>query len=183
MNQYLEKKKIDFVSAMDFFRKEINNLRTGRLNPNVLDEVQVEAYEVRNPLNTVANISNVDNGILIVPWDKTLLKNIEKAIVESDLGLGVVNEGDKLRLSMPPLTEENRRELVKKLNDKMEKTRIKLRQVRDNVKNIIEKAHEDKEITEDDKFLYVKELDELSADKNKELKVLRDNKEKAIMEI
>lgn len=183
MNKYLEEKQNDFLKALDFFKKEIASLRTGRLNPNILDDVQVEAYEAQNPLNTVANISNSDSGIVVVPWDKTLLKSIEKAIVAADLGLGVVNEGDKLRLSMPPLTEENRKDLVKKLNEKMEKARVQLRQVRDNIKSTIEKAHEDKEITEDDKFLYIKELDEKSADKNKELKDLRDNKEKAIMEI
>ncbi len=184
MNQYLETKQQDFTNALDFFKKEITTLRTGRINPSILDDVQVEAYEVINPLNTVANINVTDNSsILVVPWDKNLLKSIEKAITEANLGLGVTNEGDKLRLNMPPLTEENRKELVRKLNEKMEKTRIKLRQVRDSIKSVIEKAHEDKEITEDDKFLYIKELDEFSADKNKELKELRDNKEKAIMEI
>ncbi len=184
MNQYLQAKQGDFTNALDFFKKEIGSLRTGRANPSVLDIVQVEAYGVMNPLNAVGNIAVTDSrSIVIAAWDKGVMKNIEKAIVEADLGFGVVNEGDKIRLTVPPLTEENRKELVKKLSEKMEKVRIILRGVRDNVKNIIEKAFEDKEMSEDDKFRFIKELDEFSAKKNDELKDIRDRKEKDIMEI
>jgi len=184
MNQYLEAKQKDFVNALDFFKKEISAIRTGRANPAVLDGIQVEAYGVMNPLNAVGNIAVADSRcILIAPWDKAVIKSIEKAIVEANLGLGVVNEGDKIRLTVPPLTEENRKDLVKKLNEKMEKTRIILRTARDSVKNAIEKAYVDKEISEDDKFRFIKELDEFSAKKNDELKDTRDRKEKDIMEI
>ncbi len=184
MNQYVESGESNFVKALDFFKKEIANLRTGRINPSVLDKVQVEAYDVLNPLNAVSNISIVDSrSILIAPWDKGVIKSIEKAIVEADLGLGVVNEGDKIRLTAPPLTGENRQELVKILNEKMEKTRIILRSARDNVKNSIEKVFTAKDISEDDKFRFVKELDEFSAKKNEELKNIRDRKEQDIMEI
>ncbi len=184
MNQYLDNQQKDFNGALDFFKKEISTLRTGQANPSVLDAVQVEAYDTFNPLNAVANISVSDaRSMIIAPWDKGVIKSIEKALVEADLGLGVVNEGDKIRLSVPPLTEENRRDLVKKLNEKMERVRIILRSARDNVKNAIEKAQADKEIGEDDKFRYIKELDEFSAKKNEELKSIRDRKEKDIMEI
>lgn len=184
MNQFLQAKQNDFNNALEFFRKEIGTLRTGRANPGVLDNVSVEAYGIMNPLNAVANIALADSRCIVIsPWDKTVLKAIEKAIVEAGLGFGVVNEGDKIRLTVPPLTEENRKELVKKLNEKMEHTRVILRGVRDNVKNLIEKAFEDKEMSEDDKFRAVKELDEFSAKKNDELKDLRDRKEKDVMEI
>ncbi len=184
MNSYLENKQKDFAAALDFFRKEISTLRTGRANPGVLDAVQVEAYGSSNPLNTVANISLSDaRSILVVAWDKSILKSVEKAIVDAGLGLGVVNEGDKIRLTVPPLTEENRRELVKKLNEKMEKTRIILRNIREQVKAAIEKAFADKALGEDEKFRFVKELDEFTAKKNDELKEARDKKEKDIMEI
>jgi len=184
MNDYLQEKQGDFASALDFFKKEMASLRTGQANPSVLDAVQVEAYGVMNPVNAVANISVADNSsIVITPWDKGVIKAIEKGIVQADLGLGIVNEGDKIRLSVPPLTEENRRDLVKKLNEKMEKTRIIIRGVRDDIKDMIETAFEEKEMSEDDKFRFMKELDEFSARKNDELKTLRDNKEKSIMEI
>ncbi|NCT54969.1 ribosome recycling factor, partial [Candidatus Falkowbacteria bacterium] len=110
MNDYLQAKQGDFSSALDFFKKEIGSLRTGQANPSVLDAVQVEAYGVLNPVNAVGNISVADNSsIVITPWDKGVIKAIEKGIVQADLGLGIVNEGDKIRLSVPPLTEENRR--------------------------------------------------------------------------
>jgi ribosome recycling factor len=122
-------------------------------------------------------------SIIIVPWDKQFLKQLKKAIIDAGLGLGVTNEGDRIRLTVPALTEENRRALVKTLNEKMEKTRIILRQVRESVKNLVETAFEAKDISEDDKFRFIKELDEFSAKKNDELKSIRDHKEEDIMEI
>ena len=184
MNQYLESEQQDFESVLDFFKKEISSLRTGQANPSVLETIQVEAYGVMNPINAVGNISVSDaRSIIIAPWDKGVIKSIEKAIVDAGLGFGVVNEGDKIRLSVPPLTEENRKEIVKKLNEKMEKARVSLRQARDSVKNAIEDAFTAKEMSEDDKFRFIKELDEFSAKKNEELKSIRDRKEKDIMEI
>jgi len=184
MNQFLQSKQNDFASALEFFRKDVGSLRTGRANPAVLDSVQVEAYGVMNPVNAVGNIAVADaRSIVIVPWDKTVSKAIEKAIIDAGLGIGITNEGDKIRLTVPALTEENRKVLVKTLNEKMEKTRVILRQARDGVKNLIEKAYADKEISEDDKFRFMKELDEFSAKKNDELKDIRDRKEIDIMEI
>ena len=184
MNEFLQNKQTEFTNALDFFKREIGTLRTGRANPAVLDNVQVEAYGVMNPVNAVGNIAVSDaRSIVIVPWDKTVAKAIEKAIVDAGLGMGVTNEGDKIRLTVPPLTEENRKVLVKTLNEKMEKTRIILRQAREGVKNTIEKAFDDKEISEDDKFRFMKELDEFCAKKNDDLKDIRDRKETDIMEI
>lgn len=184
MNQYLESKQSDFVNALEFFKKEIQTLRTGRANPAILDGVQVEAYGVLNPLNAVGNISVSDaRSIIVAPWDKTVLKSIEKAIIEANLGLGVVNEGDKVRLTVPSLTEENRRELAKRLSEKMEKIRISLRQVRDEIKSKIEAAEDEKEISEDDKYRFIKELDDFATKKNEELKEIKERKEKDIMEI
>ncbi len=184
MNQYLQDKQGDFANALDFFKREISTLRTGRANPAVLDNIQVEAYGTMNPVNAVGNIAVSDaRSIVIVPWDKSVSKAIEKAIIDAGLGMGIVNEGDRIRLTVPALTEENRKALVKTLNEKMEKTRIILRQARDGIKNAIETAFDDKEISEDDKFRFMKELDEFSAKKNDELKSIRDRKEEDIMEI
>lgn len=184
MNQYLEKKQVDFAGALDFFKRDIGTLRTGRANPALLDGVQIEAYGVMNPLNAVANVTVADaRSILVTAWDKGVLKNVEKGIIDAGLGLGVVNDGDKIRLTIPALTEENRRELVRRLNEKMEKTRVILRQLREGVKHQIEGAFEEKSISEDDKFRFIKELDEFSSKKNDELKDIRDKKEQDIMEI
>ena len=184
MSNFLEENKEEFTSVIDFFKKDISSLRTGRANPIMLDGVQVEAYGVMGPLNSVANITISDSrSFVITPWDKSVTKAVEKGIVEANLGLGIVNEGDKIRLSIPPLTEENRKELVKKLNERLEKARISLRQVREDVKTNIEAEFEAKELTEDEKFRNEKELDEFVAKKNEELKDLRDKKDKDIMEI
>jgi len=184
MNKYVLEKRGESNGIIEFFKKEISNLRTGRATPSLLDGVFVDAYGVKTPLNGLANINVADSRSMIIsPWDKNTLKEIEKAIVEADLGVGVVNEGDKIRLSMPAMTEENRKNLVKKLNEKMEHARISFRQIRDDVKSEIEKAEKEKEISEDDKFKFISELDEESRRLNDEVKNIRDKKEEDIMRI
>ena len=184
MNAYIEEKKEDFEKILDFFKKDISTLRTGRANPSILERVFVEAYGVKTPLNGVANISVADSqSMLVAPWDKGVIKDVEKAIIDANLGLGVVNDGDKLRLSVPQMTEENRKDLVKKLNEKMEKARISVRQLRDDIKDEIEKDEKEKEISEDEKFSSVKELDEKIREFNDEIKGVRDIKESGIMTI
>jgi ribosome recycling factor len=184
MNEYIKAKEGDLKSAVDFFKKDISSLRTGRANPALLEGVFVEAYGIKNPISAIGTISVSDSKSMTVsPWDRNLLKDIEKGVVEADLGVGVVNEGDKIRISIPPMTEENRRELVRKLNEKMEKSRISLRQLREEMKESIEAAFDAKEITEDEKFKFIKELDEEIRKRNDELKEIRDGKEKEIMTI
>lgn len=184
MNQYLQAKEADFTRVAEFFKKEIGNIRTGRANTSILDNVRIEAYGAKNPLNAIANISVADGqSIIVAPWDKNLSKEIERGLLAADLGVSIVNEGSQLRLKMPPLTEENRHDLVKKLNEKYEKARIDLRQVRETVKDSIEKAFANKDIAEDDKFRFIKDLDEAIAKHNDSLKQVRDAKEKDIMTI
>ena len=184
MNTYIEEKGEDFEKILDFFKKDISVIRTGRANPAVLEGIFVEAYGVKTPLNGVANINVADSqSLLVAPWDKGVIKDVEKAIVEADLGLGVVNDGEKIRLSVPQMTEENRKDLVKKLNEKMEKARISVRQLRDDIKETVEKDEKEKEITEDDKFAHIKELDEKIREFNDEVKSIRDSKESDIMTI
>ena len=184
MNKYIQPKQEDFIKAQEFFKKEISGLRTGRANPLILDGIQVSAYGSKTPLNGVASISVPDGqSILIAPWDKNVIKDIEKAIADANLGVGVVNEGSQLRLTVPKMTEESRREMVRKLNDKHESARIAIRQIRDDIKNIIEREEKDKEITEDEKFLFIKELDEETGKQNESLKAIRNKKEQDIMTI
>lgn len=184
MNQFISNQADDFQKAVDFFIKDIANLRTGRAYPGLLDSVTIQVYGDYSPINALANISIPDSRcIVIAPWDRSVLKDIEKSLISADLGMGIVNEGDKIRLTIPALNEENRRELVKRLNEKMEESRIVLRQTREEVKNKIEAALATKEISEDDKFRFVKELDDFLTKKNDELKALRDKKETEIMTI
>ena len=184
MNNFLKSKEDDFSKAIDFFKKDIATLRTGRANPSVLEGLSVEVYGAKTPLNGAANISIADSkSITVAPWDKGLIKDIEKAIVDGDIGLGVVNEGDKIRLTVPQMTEDNRRDLVKKLNERMEKVRISIRQIRDDIKDDIESAEKNKEISEDDRFRFVKELDDKVRSINDDIKNIRDAKEVEIMTV
>ena len=184
MNKYINDKQEEFNKAIDFFKKDIASLRTGRANPAMLDSVQVEAYGSKTPISGMASITVPEaRSIVISPWDKNVMKDIEKAIINFDLGVSVVNEGDKLRLTVPQLTEENRMELVKKLNEKMEAARISIRQAREEIKDSIEQAEKSKEIAEDDKFKFIKELDEEVSVMNNKVKEIRDGKEKEIMTI
>lgn len=184
MNTYLEGQFEEFNKITEHFKKEISNLRTGRANPALIDAIMVDAYGAKTPINGLASISVPDaRCMLIAPWDKTVLKNIEKSLVDANLGLSIVNEGDKIRATVPLMTEENRKDLVKNLNERMEKARVSIRQVRDVVKEAIEQAEKDKKFGEDDKFRFVKELDEAVVKRNDELKDIRDKKEKDIMTI
>ncbi|MDD4902520.1 MAG: ribosome recycling factor [Patescibacteria group bacterium] len=184
MNQYLQAKKLEFQKAVEFFKKDIGSIRTGRANTAVLEGIQIEAYGAKTPLVGLANVAVADARSLIVsPWDRNILKDVEKAIIEAGLGLGVVNEGDKIRLTIPAMTEENRKELVKKLNEKTEQAKISVRQNREAIKTSIEKAEKDKAISEDDRFRFMEELEEEVKKINEELKGIRDKKEKDIMTI
>lgn len=184
MNKYIQAKQKDFSKTIEFFKKDIAGLRTGRANPGVFDGILVEAYGAKTLLVSLASISVPEaRSILVTPWDKTIAKDIEKAIVAANLGINPVNEGDKIRLVVPQLTEENRKELLKKLNEKMEAARISLRQTRDEIKESIDQAFRNKEVSEDDKFRFFKELDEAVAGQNDELKKIKDKKEEEIMTI
>ena len=184
MNKYIQAKQGDFAKTIDFFKKDISGLRTGRANPSILDNIIVEAYGAKTALVGLASISVPEaRSILVTPWDKSISKDVEKAIVAADIGINPVNEGAQIRLVVPQLTEENRKELVKKLNEKMETSRISLRQTRDEIKESIEEAFKNKELSEDDKFRFFKELDEEITRQNDELKRLKDRKEEEIMTI
>ncbi len=184
MNRFIESKQTEFKNAVDFFKKDIAVLRTGRVSPGLLEGLQVEAYGVKSLINSLANISLSDgSSIVVAPWDKNIIKEIEKTISGANLGVNVVNEGDKIRITAPPMTEENRKEVVKKLNEKLEKSRIAIRQIREDIKGAIEEAEENKEISEDDKFRFIKELDEEVGKRNNEIKELRDKKEEEIMTV
>lgn len=184
MSPYLVAKKEEFHNALEHFKKDIGSLRTGRANTAILEGIMVEAYGAQTPLVGVANISVADaRSIIVSPWDRNVIKEVEKSIVEANLGLGVVNEGDKVRLTVPAMTEENRKDLVKRLNEKTEQAKVSVRQVREAVKQSIDKAEKDKAITEDDKFRFMEELEAEVKRVNEDLKTSRDKKEKDIMTI
>ncbi|MBW7944640.1 ribosome recycling factor [Patescibacteria group bacterium] len=167
--------------TLDFIRGDVAQLRTGRASAQMLDIVSVEAYGTRMKVNELANISVPDPGMLVVtPWDKSLLPTIEKAIASSGLNLHPVVDGTIIRIVVPPLTEERRKELVKLLHQKIEAGRVMMRSVRTDAKKEIEDQEGQAGVSEDmikadletlEKKVkeYMEKIDALSADKEKEL--------------
>ncbi len=167
--------------SIEVFKQNLSEIRAGRANPAILNKINVEYYGVATPINQVAGISVPEaRTIVIQPWDITVLKAIEKAILASDIGLNPNNDGKVIRLNFPELTEERRKELVKDIKKIAEDARVSVRSIRrdgmDDVKNKQKKS----EITEDEKTdiedkiqkltdKYVAEIDKLLEDKEKEI--------------
>ena len=173
-----------FEKEINHLKDELSRIRTGRANQALFDNIMIEAYETRTPLPQLASITVPEPRSLIVqPWDKNVLKEVEKALSNSDLGVSVKNDGNVLRVALPMLTEENRKKLVKVLHEKLEKTRISLRLTRDNIKDEIKKMLSDKEITEDDKFKLLEDLDLKIKDYNKRIEDMGKSKEEEIMTV
>ena len=173
-----------FEESIRFFQDELTKLRTGRATPALVEHITVEAYGTKSPLIQLASITAPDpRTIIIQPWDKNIIRDVEKAISVSDINISPVVDGVAVRLSLPALNEENRRNLTKLLHQMAEACRVSLRQQREKIKTDIESHEEDGDITEDQKFKLQKKLDELIADYNAKIKELADKKEAEIMTI
>lgn len=150
-----------FSKVLDHVSSELSLLRTGKATPNLLDSVQVEAYGTRMKINELANVSAPDTTLLVVaPWDKSVLAAIERAITIAQLNLNPVVDGQIIRIAVPPLTEERRREMVKVLNTKIEDGKKMLRTVRSEEKREIEQLENAGGFSEDDVHEYVTKLDD-----------------------
>jgi ribosome recycling factor len=183
-NPYLSQKENDLDKSIEHFKEDIKTLRTGRATPSLLEGVTVDVYGTKTPIKALGNINVEDpRTMVVIPWDKNVMKNMEKAIEDADLGVSVVNEGEKIRVIIPEMTEENRRNMVKKLNEKLEEAKISIRHIREEIKQNIEKGEKEKEVSEDDKFRFLKELDKAVEEKNNSLKEVRDRKEEEIMKV
>ncbi|WP_018715037.1 ribosome recycling factor [Brachymonas chironomi] len=137
--------------SIEAFKNNLTRIRTGRANPALLDSVQVEYYGSMVPLSQVANVSAIDARTLSVqPWEKNMGAKIEKAIRESDLGLNPASMGDLIRVPMPPMTEERRKEMTKLVRHEGESAKIAVRNLRRDANDAVKKLVKDKEISEDD---------------------------------
>ena len=167
--------------ALDHLNEEFGAVRAGRANPKVLDRITVEYYGSETPLNGVATISTPDARTLVIqPWDTKLLKDIQKAIQISDLGINPQNDGRVIRLVFPQLTEDRRKDLVKQVKKYSEEAKIAMRNIRRDGMDYVKKLKKNSEITEDDQKKaekdlqtlldkYIKKVDEALAAKEKEL--------------
>ena len=165
-------------ACVESFRRELAKLRVGRANVSLVEDIPVSAYENTLPLKEVASISAPEaRSLLIAPWDKSLVQAIEKAIRDSNLGLDPVVDGERVRVTVPALTEERRGDLVKILNQEAEKVRVCIRQVREDAMQDIDNQEVKGEISEDDKFREREGTQEDVDAHNKIIEEIRANKE------
>ena len=181
MSDFVKEAEIRMQKTIDAVKSDFGSVRAGRANAAVLDRIQVEYYGSPTPLNQVASISSPDPRQLVIqPWDSSLLKAIEKAILTSDLGINPQNDGRVIRLSFPQLTEERRKDLTKQVRKYAEGGKVAIRNIRRDAMDKVKAAKKKSEITEDDakdieKKLqdvtdkYIKKVDDLAVEKEKEL--------------
>jgi ribosome recycling factor len=180
----IDERASEFGKILAFFESELHGLRTGRAQSGLVEHIQVEAYGNSMELKALASISIPDaKTIQIEPWDKNLVKDIEKALSAADLGMQPNTAGTVIRLSIPPVTEENRARLVKQIHEKAEQARISIRNIREDVRESIGKMEKDKEISEDEKYRLQDQLDKKVKEWNEKIQGLAQKKEREVMTI
>lgn len=184
MSSHLAAKKEEFSQVIEHFQREIQSLRTGRANAQMIDHIRLEAYGQSMDIKGVASITTPDAKTLqIEPWDKTLVKDIEKALVDAGLGMQPNVAGTVIRLVMPPVTEEGRKTLVKNLRTRVEEARIGIRNVREAIKTLIMNDEKAKVISEDERHRALEQLDKMVAEYNQSVERIAEEKEEEIMKV
>ena len=184
MNEILKEYDVKMQKTIDVVISDFAAVRAGRANAAVLDKITVDYYGSPTPINQVAAISSPDpRSLLIKPWDGSILKAIEKAIQTSDLGINPQNDGSSIRLSFPQLTEERRKELTKQVKKYAENGKVAIRNIRRDAMDKLKAKQKKSEITEDDCKEYEKELQDMTDKRCKELDDLSAKKEKELMAV
>ncbi len=180
----IQEHQAGFDGAIEHLKTELSSLRTGRANPALIENVQVEAYGSRTALVGLASITTPDpKTIQIEPWDKSIVKDVEKALMEANLGFTPTTAGTVIRINLPPMTEEGRKNMIKILGDKLEHARIQVRQVREDARSKIKSAEDKGEMGEDEMYRDLEELDKIAAEYNEKIKQTGEEKEKEIMTV
>jgi len=180
--EYIDKVKPEFEKTYKFLEGELSKIRTSRASPNLVEDIEVDAFGSKFPIKQLGAISTPSNNqILIQPWDTSYIEPIEKAIAKSGLGMSCVVDKNVIRLNLPMLTEEYRKSLEKVLGEKSEQARQVIRRQREDVWNKIQAAQKAKEMSEDDKFRGKDELQKVVDEYNKKIKDLVDKKTKEIV--
>ncbi|SKA76444.1 ribosome recycling factor [Clostridium sp. USBA 49] len=170
--------------TIQILKKELASMKAGRANPTMLDKVEVDYYGSMVPINQVANISAPEPRIIVIqPWEKSMLKNIEKAILKSDLGLNPSNDGSIIRLIIPELTEETRRALVKTVKKSGEESKVAIRSIRREANDKIKVLKKNNEISEDEMKKAEEDIQKKTDNYIKEIDKIIELKEKEIMSI
>jgi ribosome recycling factor len=181
IDEIIKDAEVRMGKSIDSLHTEFSKIRTGRAHPSLLDQIQVDYYGSATPINQVANVNIEDSRTLVVtPWEKDMVAKVEKAIMGSDLGLNPATAGTVIRIPMPPLTEERRRDLVKVVRHEAEQGRVAIRNIRRDANSDFKDLLKEKEISEDEERKaeeniqkltdsYVAKIDSVLADKEAEL--------------
>ena len=178
----------DIINKMDktvgVFENNLAEVRAGRANPAILNKIKIDYYGVPTPISQVAGISVPEARLIVIqPWDLGILKEIEKEILKSDIGINPNNDGKVIRLSFPELNEERRKELVKNIKKMAEESKIAVRSIRRDGIEEFKKKQKDSEITEDELRMAEEEIQKITDKKIAEIDTLLDNKEKEVMSV
>lgn len=166
------------------FQEKLSEIRAGRANPAILNKIKVDYYGVPTPINQMAGISVPEARLIVIqPWDMSVLKDIEKAILASDIGINPNNDGKVIRLAFPELNEERRKEIVKSIKKMAEESKIAVRSIRRDGIEEFKKKQKDSEITEDELRMAEEEIQKITDKKIAEIDTLLDNKEKEVMSV
>ncbi|MEJ5348037.1 MAG: ribosome recycling factor [Desulfosoma sp.] len=184
LSEVFEDAKDRMQKAVGTLEKEFKRLRTGRASVSLVDGIRVEYYGTPTPLNQLATLTVPEpRTIMIQPWDQSCLGEVEKAIMKSELGLTPMNDGKVIRIHVPPLTEERRRDLVKLVRKMAEEAKVAVRNIRRDANEMIKDLKKEKEISEDEQFKGQEEVQKITDDFIKKIDELSAAKEKEILEI
>jgi ribosome recycling factor len=182
--QIIDQAKDKMEKAVQAFGRELATIRAGRANASLLDKVTVDYYGAPTPLNQLASISVPEARLLVIqPYDKSVINDIEKAILKSDLGLTPSNDGSVIRITIPPLTEERRRELAKLVKKYSEDAKVAVRNVRRDANDDLKKLEKNGDITEDELRGYIDDIQKITDDYVNKIDKITKEKEKEIMEV
>lgn len=183
-NEVIKSCEEKMVKTINVYKQELKTMKAGRANPSILDKIEVEYYGTLTPLSQMANVSAPEPRILLIqPYDKTSIKGIEKAILSSDLGLNPSNDGIAIRLIIPELTEETRKDLVKKIKKLEETAKVAIRSIRRDANEKFKAFKKENEITEDEFKKAEEKVQKVTDSYIKEIEGITSVKEKEIMSV
>ena len=184
VDEIFEDLKDRMGKSIESLKREYSRLRTGRASISLLDGIRVSYYDTPTPLNQMASLAVPEPRLIVIqPWDKTAIEDIEKAILKSELGLTPINDGKVIRISIPPLTEERRKELVKVARKMSEENKVAIRNIRRDANEMLKDLKKESEITEDDLYRSQEEVQKATDQFISQVDELCEAKEKEILEI
>ncbi len=182
--EYAAELKEQNEKVLEYLQGEFKNIKTGRATPSLVENINIESYGIQMPLLQLASVTAPEPNVLMVkPWDKNNTKDINKALSGSDLGASVSMDDDMIVLRFASITEERRLELVKKIKEKAEQAKIKVRGNRDKIRAATTEEAKEKEISEDEKHTRFEDIDKMTKEMNDKIKEAADKKEQEIMSI